>query len=758
MFPKKKSSDELVEEISKLRLKIDELNDRYMKFSEASLEGIVILENQEIREINSAGCKILGYGEKELIGRKAYDFISPEDLAQLAATNVRKDKNSYLLNIITNGGVKMESEIKAQDITYKGLKARALVFRNVSDRRKVQELEKESEARFRSLSEASFEAVLIHENGKIIDFNETCCNMLGYSPEELLNMSAFELAVAEDRHFLQEQVRAEIQKPYETRALRKDGSEFFAEINAKQFTYKGKKARVVAIRDISDRKEYERKLKMVKDDYENLIRQSPDGIFILDEKGKILFANPSAHRIVGIDSPKEFIGKSIFDFALPGQHRKIRENGFLLKGGHDLPFIKMNVLRGDGSVVEIEYKPVLIDYQEKKAILVVYHDIDFQEQLSRERTRYKISEETNKALKKEIEERKKIEDKLSASKEQYKEQSAKLNSIIESSSHLVWTVNKQMALTSFNENFAKSMQDAYGRRPSIKSVLNKGKFISTKEYNEFWNKKFKAAFDGKSQHFETNLKNKQGIPVWREIFLNPIFDEKGKVKEVSGIGHDITEKKLAEEKIKQSLKEKEVLLKEVHHRVKNNLQVISSILNLQSSYVADKKTIDLLKESQNRIKSMSFIHESLYQTKDFTSVNFSEYVQNISNNLLLSYRPKGKKIRLKQKIDNVFLNLDLAIPCGLVINELMSNALKYAFTKKSNGILIITIEVDKKENVRLTISDNGSGLPKGLDYRNTQSLGLQLVMVLVSQLRGTISLENKKGTKYIVTFNKRNVN
>jgi two-component sensor histidine kinase len=239
--------------------------------------------------------------------------------------------------------------------------------------------------------------------------------------------------------------------------------------------------------------------------------------------------------------------------------------------------------------------------------------------------------------------------------------------------------------------------------------------------------------------------------------LNPIFDELGNLVEVAGIGLDITEKKLANEQIHNSLQEKEVLLKEVHHRVKNNLQVISSILNLQSSYVKDQSTLNILKESQDRIKSMAFIHESLYQTKDFSSINFSEYVVNLSQNLLHSYSSLEHEIKLNLDIQNVFLNLDLAIPCGLIINEIVSNALKYAFVdKKEDAEIMIKMHL-MGENLHLQIKDNGVGLPKHIDYRNTESLGLQLVVTLVDQLNGRIELDSAQGAHYNILFKQNQV-
>jgi len=245
----------------------------------------------------------------------------------------------------------------------------------------------------------------------------------------------------------------------------------------------------------------------------------------------------------------------------------------------------------------------------------------------------------------------------------------------------------------FYMNKVKWLRDNYELKPDVGMPMFAGNKVSTESYNVFWKDKVDQAFQGEALKFETLFTNKRGVLHWREVFLNPIKDENEVVIEVSCIAHDITDQKTAEDNIKQSLKEKEVLLKEVHHRVKNNLQVISSILNLQSSYVKDKKSLDLLLESQNRIKSMAFVHESLYQTKDFSNISFSSYVENICSNLVHSYSNPDNPPELEMDLDLIQLNLDTAIPCGLIINELVSNALKYAFKGKKNGKLRITVKL-----------------------------------------------------------------
>jgi len=214
----------------------------------------------------------------------------------------------------------------------------------------------------------------------------------------------------------------------------------------------------------------------------------------------------------------------------------------------------------------------------------------------------------------------------------------------------------------------------------------------------------------------------------------------------------VDDMKKAKEQIKGSLQEKEVLLKEIHHRVKNNLQVISSLLNLQLGYIEDKHGIEIFKESQNRVKSMALIHEKLYESKDLSRIDFAEYIRSLTASLFRSYGVSPGAITLKINGDDVLLGIDTAIPCALIINELISNSLKHAFPARKEGKIRITLRSDNDDKFTLIISDNGVGFSKDLDFRNTETLGLQLVMTLVQQLKGTIELDRSSGTEFKITF------
>ena len=213
----------------------------------------------------------------------------------------------------------------------------------------------------------------------------------------------------------------------------------------------------------------------------------------------------------------------------------------------------------------------------------------------------------------------------------------------------------------------------------------------------------------------------------------------------------INEQKIANRQIQKSLQEKEVLLREIHHRVKNNMQIISSLLLLSSQNIEDKKSIEILSDSQNRIHSMALIHEKLYQSENLAQINMNEYINDIASNLFNSYG-KGN-IKLEQNVENYPLNIDTAVPVGLIINELITNSLKYAFPQGRKGTIKIAFKSIDPNMLQLSISDDGIGIQKDLDIRNTKSLGLHLVTALAeNQLHGELILNRNRGTEFQINF------
>lgn len=279
---------------------------------------------------------------------------------------------------------------------------------------------------------------------------------------------------------------------------------------------------------------------------------------------------------------------------------------------------------------------------------------------------------------------------------------------------------------------------------------------------------------------EYRHKTSSGDYAWIETASTPIFDDENNLKGFVCGNRNISDRKHAEEQIKTSLEEKEVLLKEIHHRVKNNMQIISSLLSLQSRYIKDENYLAIFKESQDRVKSMAMIHESLYKSNNLARINFEEYIHKLVSGLFSSYGIDENIIKTKMDLDKIRLDIDTAIPLGLILNELISNSLKHAFPQynqnsKNNifanqivesniplnvhfthpeeikGELTISLLQDD-DMLKLVVGDNGIGFPENVNFRNTESLGLQLVNTLVDQLKGEIKLEKDNGTKFTLNL------
>ncbi len=342
-------------------------------------------------------------------------------------------------------------------------------------------------------------------------------------------------------------------------------------------------------------------------------------------------------------------------------------------------------------------------------------------------------------------ERKKIEEELKSSEKHYRE-------IFENASDMIQTIDLGGNILYVNDAWRKTLGFQKNEIQN-KNIID---FIH-QDYRDHCLRMMGALADGMMESLDKveiafitktnktvlvegniNLRRENGVPVGtRAIFRN------------------ITEKKKAQEKVKSSLVEKEVLLKEIHHRVKNNLQIMSSLLNLQADSIKDLKAKEKYTESIGRIKSMAIIHELLYRSKNLSSIKIKDYVTELVNYISKTYSINPKiKVDFSIKVENEFIDLDKAIPCGIIINELLSNAFKYAYAKTESGKIKVefTQNHGSKYNYQLIVSDHGIGMAKKIDFVNPSTLGLQLVHTLVEQIGGKMEVELKNGTKFIIKF------
>ena len=739
-------------------------SENFKRLIESSPIGMAIVQDEKIIYANETALNISGHETLDkIINVSIWDLI-PFKYKDLIKQRFQKafetqERQEFLeISVINKFGQEIKVETSPMPMLYDGKLSMQIVIQDISDRKKLQkELIKseiaeetnkllqveisnrlltekkllEATSFSNSIIDCSLDMIIAVDNeGKIVEFNDAAKNIFGYSDDELLKIDIEDLykSKAELVEVIN-LVKKQGNFIGEVDNKRKNGQIFKAFISASQLINdKGETFGFMTVsRDITKEKEAEEILKTSENRFAALFMQAPFSIEIFDAKGYHVKVN------------KQF--ESIFEFTI-NDSKKNKYNVHLDKELRDIgiyPYFKKG-FEGESSFIPATKTYIKKGNKEKEIWLsrFVYPIINNQ----------KITEviviHINETEKK-IRERK------------LQEQTAKINAIIENSSHKIWTLNKNFELTSFNKNFYHLMKKLLGIKIynglNIKTITKKA---TKQEFFETITSVYKNAFNNNSEYFEAPFLDLEKNKIWLEIYLSPIILENGEIEEISCIAQDITEKKQSEYKLKASLNEKEVLLKEVHHRVKNNLQVISSILNLQTAYVKDKNTLNIIKESQNRVKTMAFIHQTLYQTEDFSKINFSNYIQNLTKNLVHSYRITNKKIDVKFNIQKgIFLDLDFAIPCGLIINELISNALKYAFSDDviKKGIITVTLK-NTENNILLSVKDNGKGLPEKFDINNTNSLGLQLVSSLIGQLNAKFDIhsEENKITEFKLQF------
>jgi PAS domain S-box-containing protein len=252
-------------------------------------------------------------------------------------------------------------------------------------------------------------------------------------------------------------------------------------------------------------------------------------------------------------------------------------------------------------------------------------------------------------------------------------------------------------------------------------------------------------------HLEKRYLHKDGHYVWILLSTSIVRNSAGKPLYLIGHVNDITERKQTEQQMRESLEEKQVLLREIHHRVKNNLQVISSLLDLQAQYTKDSSAVGMFRESQLRVRSMALVHERLYQSDSLAGIDFADYLRGLVDDLFASFGVDDRIILLDWKLDSVRLSIDLAVPAGLAVNELVTNCLKYAFPERRSGRIEIHL-TGREKNASLVVRDNGIGIPQEVDFDNPKTFGLRLICALTDQLHGILKLDRTKGTSIEITF------
>ncbi|MDO8869679.1 MAG: PAS domain S-box protein [Methanobacteriaceae archaeon] len=590
--------------------------------------------------------------------------------------------------------------------------------KNIEKREKAEKTLQKSEKKFRDLVENINDVIFtINPEGYITYISPTIEQITSYKTNELIGQNFTIFVHPNDISDLFDSLKNTLAgklKPTEFRVLDKDGTVLYIRTSSRPIIKQSQTIGVTGvISDVTERIKFEKALKKSEIKYRTIFEHTGTATAIIDEDTTLSLVNAEFEILSGYSKEELENNKSWTEFVAEDDLER-------MKNYHALR-------RTKASIAPLNYEFQFIDRNKniKNVLITVVLFPDSQKSL---------------ASLIDITDRKKAELKI---KEQF-------NFL----QHLIDSINLPIFYKDINgvyDGCNQAFEEYLGLQKE--NIIGKTVYdIAPKEladkYYQMDNDLFqKLGF----QVDEAPVKYADGTTHFVVFNKTTYNDTTGNLAGLIGIMVDISERKQSEDKIKKALEEKEMLLKEIHHRVKNNLMVISSLLNIQSKYIKDKEALGIFKESQNRAKSMALIHERLYRSSDLKRINFGDYIRTLSIDLFHTYIIDPSLIKLNMDVDDLMVDINTTVPLGLIVNELITNSMKHAFPDGRNGEITIGFHKNNDEFI-LSVKDNGIGFPEGLDFRQTKSLGLQLVNSLTEQIDGEIELNKTNGTCFKIIF------
>lgn len=441
-----------------------------------------------------------------------------------------------------------------------------------------------------------------------------------------------------------------------------------------------------------------------------LVNLSTDIITLIDTSGIILYESNSIESMLGY-KPGELIGKNAFSFIHRDDLKKVQEDFYMgINSPGKSVLTTYRFRKFDGTYAYLESTGTRFNDYGTNMIVVISRDVT---------------------------------SRINAEKD-----IKRLSTAVEQSSNTVVITDVEGKIEYVNKKFSEltgySKQEVIGKNPSVLRSLTSDNDV----YKDLWT----TILTGKVWEGELKNKKKNGDNYWERIKITPVIDELDRITGFIAVKDDITKERKINEKLSHSLKEKEIMLKEIHHRVKNNLQVVISLLSLQANSSDDIKLKNQLTISQNRVRAMALLHQLLYRANDLAVIEMEDYIIALSGQLLASYSDMKDNIKIKIDAPNINFSIDTAVPFGLLVNELISNSLKHGFPEGRTGTINLELHKNGNNDYSLSYSDDGIGMPYNMINSHSSSFGMNLIDMLVSQLDGNIKLNGVKGTNYKINF------
>jgi PAS domain S-box-containing protein len=630
-----------------------------------------------------------------------------------------------------------------------------VIAATLAERERAKEDLRHSAGLFRAaFDDANVGVCMVDIHGRFLSANRALCRLLGYTQEALCGRRFNDVTVEEDRAVGTEHLEAMVKGErhsavFEKRYRKKDGTTLWAGVStALVRTVDGQPEHFVTyVQDITERKTAENALRESEERYQQLFELSPDAVAVHAD-GNIILANAAALRMLGARTRDQVLGRPVMDFVDSEFHAVVRQRiQKELLGLETVPTLEERFLRVDGRPIDVEVTAAPLPHGGKTVSLVVFRDITTRKREERRhRAVYEISRAANEA---------------DTPVDLFAAVHRTISSVTNAKNFYIALLDQATDTMSFPYFVDEADQNPGPRKAGrglTEYVLRSGKPLFCDDATDALLRQA-----GEVELIGVPSPIWLGVPlmVERKVLGAMVIQDHHDphafglrdlqiLEYVSEQTAKAIERQEHVAQMRASLAEKGVLLKEIHHRVKNNMQVISSLLNLEAQQIAEGQTRQILTESINRIRSMAMVHETLYQSDNMARIDFGEYVQSVTFGLMRSIHHSG--IEVTVNVESVHLDIDRAIPCGLIVNELVSNALKHAFPAGREGKVEVSLKMLPAGSVELAVCDDGVGFPVGKPLDELTTMGMTLVTSLIKQIQGRVALDANKGTRFAVTF------